>query len=99
MDAVAVSSREAVTRDVCLCRRVIKKEALTMDNAEHLLPGLDPNIKSRVVTQEAVTQNVHRMLHEGHVRQFTFHSDEPPDLWGEDEHPRPLDYILAGIGF
>ncbi len=33
------------------------------------------------------------------MRQFTFHSDEPPDLWGEDEHPRPLDYILAGIGF
>lgn len=62
-------------------------------------PGLDPEITSRVVTQEATTWNVDKMLHEGNVRQFTFHSDEPPELWGEDEHPRPLDYILAGIGF
>ena len=70
-----------------------------MEHVEGLPPGLDPSIMSRVVTQEAETHNVHRMLHEGHVRQFTFHSDEPPDLWGEDEHPRPLDYILAGLGF
>jgi hypothetical protein len=70
-----------------------------MNNAEDLPPGLDPSITSRIVTQEAATRNIHKMLHEGQVRQFTFHSDEPPDLWGEDEHPRPLDYILAGIGF
>ena len=70
-----------------------------MGNEEHLPPGLDPDITSRVVTQEASTRNIEKMLHEGHVRQFTFHSDEPPELWGEDEHPRPLDYILAGIGF
>jgi hypothetical protein len=35
----------------------------------------------------------------GTVREFVFYSDEPPDLWGEDEHPRPLDYLLASVGF
>ena len=70
-----------------------------MGNEEHVPPGLDPDIASRVVTQEAVTRNIEKMLHEGQVREFTFHSDEPPELWGEDQHPRPLDYILAGIGF
>jgi len=33
------------------------------------------------------------------VREFVFYSDEPPDLWGNDEHPRPLDYLLASVGF
>lgn len=62
-------------------------------------PGLDPDVLQRAITHDAVTVNLHDMLHEATVRQFTFHSDEPPDLGGEDEHPRPLDYLLAAVGF
>jgi uncharacterized OsmC-like protein len=66
---------------------------------QEVLPGLDPRVRKRVVSQEAQTVNVRKMLHRGTVREFVFYSDEPPDLWGEDEHPRPLDYLLASVGF
>lgn len=62
-------------------------------------PGLDPDVLERSISHDALTVNLHDMLHEGTVRQFTFHSDEPPELGGEDEHPRPLDYLLAAVGF
>lgn len=62
-------------------------------------PGLDPDVLHRSVAQDVVTVNLHDMTHEATVRQFRFYSDEPPDLAGADEHPRPLDYLLAGVGF
>ena len=70
-----------------------------MSDAQQPLPGLDPDVLERVVTQEVSTHNVEKMLHEGHIREFTLYSDEPPDLWGEDRHPHPLEYILVGVGF
>ena len=44
---------------------------------------------------------VHRgkMLHEGRRGKFVFHSDEPPAMGGDDNHPAPLTYIAAGVGF
>lgn len=66
---------------------------------DHVPPGLDPDIHHRSITHEAVTFNLQDMLHEANVREFVFHSDEPPDLGGQDEHPRPLDYLIAAVGF
>lgn len=53
---------------------------------QEVLPGLDPRVRRRVVSQEAPTVNVRKMLHRRTVRGFVFYCDEPPDLWGEDEH-------------
>jgi hypothetical protein len=32
-------------------------------------------------------------------KRFEVHSDEPPNLGGDDEFPQPLHYVAAGIGF
>lgn len=70
-----------------------------MSSERDVPPGLDPDIRQREVVQEAETQNLERMLHRATVREFTFDSDEPPELDGDDAHPRPLDYFLAAVGF
>lgn len=62
-------------------------------------PGLDPDVLERSITHDALTVNLRDMLHEASIRQFIFHSDEPPELGGDDAHPRPLDYLLAAVGF
>ncbi len=63
-----------------------------------LPPGLDPDILHRVVTVEADTEHLSGMRHEARVRQFTFVSDEPPQMAGSDEDPAPLDYFAGAIG-
>ncbi len=60
--------------------------------------GLDPNILHRVVTVEADTVHVEKMKHRATVHGFTFYSDEPSTMEGEDQHPYPLDYLTAAIG-
>lgn len=66
---------------------------------QEVLPGLDPRVRKRVVSQEAQTVNVRKMLHRGDGAGVRFLQRRAPDLWGEDEHPRPLDYLLASVGF
>ncbi len=61
-------------------------------------PGLDPNVLHRVVTVEADTVHIEKMKHQATVHGFTFYSDEPARLSGDDEHPYPLDYFTAAIG-
>ena len=67
-------------------------------------PGVDPDILKRLVTVEAVTVHLDGIQHEATVhshdkgRTFTFRSDEPPQMIGEDEHPYPLHYFTAAIG-
>jgi hypothetical protein len=68
-----------------------------MDESK-ILPGLDPDVLRRVVTVEADTEHIARMKHRADVRQFTFYSDEPPSLGGDEQHPFPLDYFTAAIG-
>ncbi len=68
------------------------------DEGSAILPGLDPAVLKRVVTVEARTENVGKMQHSARVHGFEFHSDEPPEMWGDDEHPYPLDYLTAAIG-
>lgn len=66
---------------------------------ERTLPqGLDPDILHRVVTVTAETENLHGMTHEARVHGFTFRSDEPAPMAGDDLHPYPLDYLTAAVG-
>ena len=63
-----------------------------------ILSGLDPDVLRRVVTVEAETVHIERMRHEARVHGFTFQSDEPEDLGGDDADPYPLDYLTAAVG-
>lgn len=69
-----------------------------MDDESTILPGLDPDLLRRVVTVEAETTHLEKMRHEARVRTFTFSSDEPPDMAGDDDYPAPLDYLTAAVG-
>ena len=44
-------------------------------------------------------EHIEKMLHKGEKGEFTFFSDEPPSLEGDNKHPSPLTYIASGIGF
>lgn len=72
--------------------------------AQPVPPGVDPDVLKRLVTVEAATVHLDAIQHEATVhsqdgaRTFTFRSDEPPQLIGEDEHPYPLHYFTAAIG-
>ena len=44
-------------------------------------------------------EHIEKMLHKATRNQFTFYSDEPERLGGDANHPAPLAYIVAGIGF
>jgi len=68
------------------------------DDGSVILPGLDPDVRKRVVTVQATTTNLGKMQHGAQVHGFEFRSDEPPEMWGEDEHPYPLDYFTAAVG-
>jgi len=59
--------------------------------------GLDPAVLHRDVMVEATAEHLEKMLHRADVKQFTFHSDEPAGLGGDDNHPYPLDYFTAAI--
>ena len=59
--------------------------------------GLDPAITHRDVYVEASAEHLQKMLHRADVKQFTFYSDEPESLGGEDQHPYPLDYFTAAV--
>jgi hypothetical protein len=69
-----------------------------MNDDAGVVPGLDPEVRRRVVSVEVDTRNIAGMTHEAQVHGFTFHSDEPPEMAGNDEHPYPLDYFTAAIG-
>jgi hypothetical protein len=69
-----------------------------MTDDSRMLPGLDPDVLERVVSVEVETENVKGMEHRARVHGFTFHSDEPPEMAGENKHPYPLDYLTAAIG-
>lgn len=67
-------------------------------SSDQLPEGLDPDILHRVVTVEAETRHVAGMRHEATVHDFTFVSDEPASMGGENLAPYPLDYLTAAIG-
>lgn len=61
-------------------------------------PGLDPDVLKRVVTVEVDTTHIEKMKHRADMHGFTFYSDEPARMNGDDNHPYPLDYFTAAIG-
>jgi hypothetical protein len=69
-----------------------------MDHDGQLPEGLDPDILERVVTVDADTVHIDKMRHEATVHGFTFSSDEPESLGGDDQYPYPLDYFTAAVG-
>lgn len=71
---------------------------MTVSEDSKILPGLDPDVLRRVVTVEAETTHIEKMKHKARVHGFTFYSDEPPELAGEDNYPYPLDYLTAAVG-
>lgn len=61
------------------------------------LSGLDPDVLKRVVTIEADAVHLEKMKHEAHSHGFTFFSDEPARMGGDEEFPYPLHYFTAGV--
>lgn len=59
--------------------------------------GLDPAVTHRDVYVEADAEHLEKMVHRARVGSFTFNSDEPASLGGEDNHPHPLDYFTAAV--
>lgn len=51
------------------------------------------------MTIEVDCEHKEKMRHEGRRGKFTWYSDEPPRIGGEDNHPQPLSYIAGGVGF
>ena len=49
-------------------------------------------------TVEVECENKGKMLHEGRREKFTWFSDEPPRIGGDDSHPQPLTYLTGGVG-
>lgn len=74
------------------------------DDTRSVPPGVDPDVLERTVSIEAITVHLDGIQHEATVEAkdrghtFTFRSDEPPELIGEDQHPYPLHYFTAAIG-
>ena len=58
---------------------------------------LPQNVFKSTVSVEC--EHLEKMLHAGKRDKFTFYSDEPPRLGGDDNYPSPLTYIVGGIGF
>ena len=65
--------------------------------SESVPSGLDPHVTHRDVFVEATAEHLEKMLHRADVREFTFYSDEPDSLGGENRHPYPLDYFTAAV--
>ncbi|MCC7107041.1 MAG: hypothetical protein IT307_18065 [Chloroflexi bacterium] len=66
--------------------------------ADKVPHGLDPDVLKRTSTVEVDTFNIEKMKHQANVKSFSFYSDEPPWMNGDDRHPYPLDYLTAAIG-
>ncbi|MFQ5915358.1 MAG: hypothetical protein ACE5JS_19480 [Nitrospinota bacterium] len=70
---------------------------MTMDVAHSVFGDELPKETMRK-TISVVCENKEKQLHEAREGEFTWHSDEPPTLGGDGNHPQPLTYLTAGIG-
>ena len=50
-------------------------------------------------TISVTCDHLEKMLHVANNGEFSFFSDEPEKMGGENEFPAPLTYIASGIGF
>ena len=51
------------------------------------------------IYQKVTCDHLEKMLHVANHGEFSFFSDEPEKMGGENEFPAPLTYIASGIGF
>jgi uncharacterized OsmC-like protein len=51
------------------------------------------------VVVDVQARHLEKVHHAATVRHFTMESDEPPGVGGDDRHPNPLGYFLAGLAF
>ena len=65
----------------------------------HSVHGDDLPQRTTKRTLAVDCEHVEKMLHKGTRNQFTFYSDEPERMGGDNNYPAPLTYITAGIGF
>jgi hypothetical protein len=63
------------------------------------LPEFSDNVRGGLITMSATIRCLQKQLKVATERKFEFYSDEPQYLGGEDNHPQPLTYISAGVGF
>lgn len=63
------------------------------------LPDLPARLRGHVWTNSAYVESLEGMRKVARVRQFEFFCDEPPIIGGKDEHPQPLGYLAAAVGF
>ncbi len=63
------------------------------------LPEFSDNVRGKLITMSATIRCLEKQLKVATERKFEFYSDEPQYLGGEDNHPQPLTYISAGVGF
>ena len=70
---------------------------MTMDIPQSVF-GEELPKKTMQTTISVDIDNLEKQLHEAREGKFSWHSDEPPHLGGDDNHPQPLTYITAGIG-
>ncbi len=63
------------------------------------LRDLAPEARKKVYTSTATITAVDKQKKVARFRHFEFWADEPQWLGGEDQHPQPLTYLVAGVGF
>ena len=63
------------------------------------LDDLPEGFRGRVFTAFADVEGAGKQKKVGRYRHFEIWCDEPPGLGGDDEHPQPLIYLAAAVGF
>ena len=60
------------------------------------LPDIPP---ASLRTMSIEVESLGKQQKVGRFRHFEIYCDEPPRLGGDDEHPQPLTYLVAGVAF
>ena len=63
------------------------------------LTDLPKESRGKVITKSADVISVEKQRKVARFRDFEIFSDEPHWLGGDDQHPQPLTYLAAGVGF
>ena len=63
------------------------------------LPDLKEESRGKTITMWADVNSVENQQKVARFRDFEIMCDEPHWLGGEDQHPQPLTYLTAAVGF
>lgn len=62
-------------------------------------PDLTKESRGKTITMSADITALEKQRKVASFRDFEIFCDEPQWLGGEDQHPQPLTYLAAGVGF